>query len=98
MRYSGSARTTRRGKNNKPYPVVLAKSILLDKRHSMVQSNRKLQISNGYLFESDQLSRALHFLAAHPAEKRIYRKDIQESTGLSNRQIESVVSIGCALE
>ena len=63
----------------------------------MVQSNRKLQISNGYLFESDQLSRVLHFLAERPAEKRIYRKDIQESTGLSNRQIESVVSIGCAL-
>ncbi len=60
-------------------------------------SNRKLQLSNGYLFESDQLSRVLHFLAAHPAEKRTYRKDIQESTGLSNRQIESVVSIGCAL-
>ena len=63
----------------------------------MVQSNRKLQISNGYLFESDQLSRVLHFLTARLSVKRIYRKDIQESTGLSNRQIESVVSIGCAL-
>jgi hypothetical protein len=60
-------------------------------------SNRKLQLSNGYLFEFEQLSRVLHFLAAHPAEKRIFRKDIQENTGLSNRQIESVVSIGCAL-
>jgi hypothetical protein len=63
----------------------------------MVQSNRKLQLSNGYLFEFDQLSRVLHFLAACPAEKRILRKAIQENTGLSNRQIESVVSIGCAL-
>ncbi len=63
----------------------------------MVQSNRKLQLSNGYLLESDQLSRVLHFLAERPAEKRIFRKDIQESTGLSNRHIESVVSIGCAL-
>jgi len=63
----------------------------------MVQSNRKLQLSNGYHFESDQLSRVLHFLAARPLEKRIYRKDIQGSTGLSNRQIGSVVSIGCAL-
>ncbi len=63
----------------------------------MVQPNRKLQLSNGYLFEFEQLSRVLHFLAAHLAEKRIFRKDIQESTGLSNRQIESVVSIGCAL-
>src|SRR4030065_2179681 len=63
----------------------------------MVQLNRKLQLSNGYVLEFDQLSRVLHFLAERPAEKRIYRKDIQESTGLSNRQIESVVSIGCAL-
>ena len=60
-------------------------------------SNRKLQISNGYLFEFEQLSRILHFLEDHRVEKRIYRKDIQENTGLSNRQIESVVSIGCAL-
>lgn len=63
----------------------------------MVQPNRKLQLSNGYLFEFEQLSRVLHFLTAHPTEKRIFRKDIQESTGLSDRQIESVVSIGCAL-
>jgi hypothetical protein len=63
----------------------------------MIHSNRKLQISNGYLFEGDQLSRILHFLAARSAEKRIYRKDIQESADLSNRQIESVVSIGSAL-
>ena len=63
----------------------------------MDQTNRKLQLSNGYLFEFDQLSRVLHFLAARPAEKRIYRKIIQESIGLSERQIESVVSVGCAL-
>lgn len=66
-------------------------------RYSMGEPKRKLQLSNGYLFEFDQLSRVLHFLAAHPSEKRIYRKAIQESTGLSDRQIESVVSIGCAL-
>lgn len=60
-------------------------------------SNRKLQLSNGYLFEFEQLSRVLHFLTARPAEKRISRKAIQENTGLSNRQIASVVSIGSAL-
>ena len=60
-------------------------------------SSHKLQISNGYLFESGQLSRILHFLMTRPSGKRIYRKEIQESTGLSNRQIESVVSIGCAM-
>ena len=63
----------------------------------MMTSKRKLQLSNGYLFEFEQLSRVVHFLAACPAEKRILRKAIQENTGLSNRQIESVVSIGCAL-
>lgn len=63
----------------------------------MVQPIRKLQLSNGYLFAFDQLSRVLHFLLSNPSVKRIYREAIQESTGLSNRQIESVVSIGCAL-
>lgn len=63
----------------------------------MMVLNRKLQISNGYLFASDQLSRVLHYLSAHPTQKRIYRKDIQENTGLAERQIESVISIGCAL-
>ncbi len=57
----------------------------------MIHSNRKLQISNGYPFDGDQLSRILHFMAACSVEKRIYRKDIQEGAGLSNRQIESVV-------
>jgi hypothetical protein len=63
----------------------------------MIHSNRKLQISNGYLFDGDQLSRILHFLAVRPVEKRVYRKYIQESVGLSNRQIESVV-IPCRVE
>jgi len=63
----------------------------------MAQPSRKLQLSNGYLLEFGQLSRVLHFLAEHAAEKRIYRKAIRESTGLADRQIGSVVSIGCAL-
>lgn len=63
----------------------------------MDHPSRKLQLSNGYLLEFGQLSRVLHFLAEHAAEKRIYRKAIQENTGLAERQIESVVSIGCAL-
>jgi hypothetical protein len=63
----------------------------------MGQPSRKLQLSNGYPLEFGQLSRVLHFLKEHAAEKRIYRKAILENTGLSDRQIESVVSIGCAL-
>jgi len=63
----------------------------------MVQLKRKLQLSNGYLLEFDQLSRILHFLTTPPTQKKIYRKEIQENTGLADRQIESIVSMGCAL-
>ena len=37
----------------------------------MAQPSRKPQLSNGYLLEFGQLSRVLHFLAEHAAEKRI---------------------------
>jgi len=97
MRFSGSARKPGGKRKQQALTRHFGKSHSPRQRHSMVQSNSKLQISNGYLFESDQLSRVLHFLTTRQAEKRIYRKDIEESTGLSNRQIESVVSIGCAL-
>jgi len=67
---------------------------------------RKFQISNGYLLEFDQLARVLNFLSACDAQagmtenrsiKRVYRKELEENTGLSNRQLESVVSMGSAL-
>ena len=58
---------------------------------------RKFQVCNGYLLEFDQLTRVIHYLFENKNESRISRIDLQENTGLSNRQIESLVSIGAAL-
>jgi len=58
---------------------------------------RKFQVSNGYLLEFDQLARILHFLLEHRDAKKINRKDLQEDTGLADRQVESLVSMGAAM-
>jgi hypothetical protein len=58
---------------------------------------RKFQVSNGYLFEFDQLARILHFLFENKEAEKISRQSLLENTGLSNRQIESLVSIGAAI-
>jgi hypothetical protein len=58
---------------------------------------RKFQVCNGYLFEFDQLARILHYLGNLVDVKYVLRKDLIENTGLANRQIESLVSIGCAV-
>ena len=58
---------------------------------------RKFQICNGYLLEFDQLARVLDCMAAHSGAAKISRELLMEGTGLSNRQVESLVSIGAAL-
>ena len=58
---------------------------------------RKFQVSNGYLLEFDQLARILHFLLEHQDAKKINRKVLQEDTGLADRQVESIVSMGAAM-
>jgi hypothetical protein len=58
---------------------------------------RKFQISNGYLLEFDQLARLLSFMSNKPSVKRIRRKELAENTGLSSRQIASLVSVGRAM-
>jgi hypothetical protein len=58
---------------------------------------RKLQVSNGYLLEFDQLARVLHHLLEHPEAKKIYRAALCDDTGLADRQVETLVSIGCAM-
>lgn len=58
---------------------------------------RKLQVCNGYLFEFDQLARVLTFLFDKKDAAKVSRNELIENTGLSNRQIESLVSIGAAL-
>ncbi len=58
---------------------------------------RKFQVSNGYLLEFDQLTRILHFLLEHRNAKKISRKILREDTGLADRQVESLVSMGSAM-
>jgi len=62
-----------------------------------MKADRKFQVSNGYLLDCDQLARALHYMLEHPNTKRITRQELSQDTGLSNRQIESLVSIGAAM-
>ena len=66
-----------------------------NKSHKSIK--RKFQVSNGYLLEFDQLARVLFSLLEAKGAKRISRKSLQESTGLSNRQLESLISIGVAM-
>lgn len=47
--------------------------------------------------EFDQLARVLHFLLEHRHAKKINRKVLQEDTGLADRQVESLVSMGSAM-
>jgi len=58
---------------------------------------RKFQVSNGYLLETEQLAQVLTLLAERRDAAKVSRHDLMEGTGLSNRQIESLVSIGSAM-
>jgi len=49
------------------------------------------------LLEFDQLARVLDFMAENSSARKISRQKLQENTGLSNRQIESLVSVGSAM-
>lgn len=60
-------------------------------------AKRKLQVSNSYPLQFDQLSKILYFLAGNPSLKKVSRKILVENTGLSDRQIEGLVSIGSAM-
>lgn len=62
------------------------------------RSRRKLQVGNGFLLEFEQLSRILNYLLTHHvAKRRISRKELQKETGLSDRHIESLISMGTAM-
>ena len=58
---------------------------------------RKFQVSNGYLLEFDQLARILHFLLEHRDVRKINRRSLQEDTGLADRQVAALVSMGTAM-
>lgn len=60
-------------------------------------TRRKLQVSNSYLLKFDQLARVLNFLLEQKESKRIKRKVLKENTGLADRQVEGLVSMGTAM-
>jgi hypothetical protein len=60
-------------------------------------ARRKFQVSNGYLLEFDQLARILHFLLEHRDAKKIYRNVLQKDTGLADRHVAALVSMGSAM-
>ncbi|MBA7685462.1 hypothetical protein ES703_93887 [subsurface metagenome] len=60
-------------------------------------TRQKFQVSNGYLLEFDQFARILHFLLEHRELKKITRDALKEDTGLADRQVGSLVSMGSAM-
>jgi hypothetical protein len=60
-------------------------------------NKRKLQLCNGYLLEFDQLARVMHAMAEQPEALKITREALSDATGLTDRHIEGVVSIGSAI-
>ena len=81
-------------KNKKPQATLKPSK---KKTSSTKRIRRKFQVSNGYLLEFDQLARILHFMLENKGAKKINRKVLLEDTGLADRQIESLVSMGAAI-
>ena len=80
--------------------MLKPKRKILKSTHSssdIKNDQRKLQVSNGYLLEFDQLARVLNLLLEQKGAKRIKRKVLKEETGLADRQIEGLVSMGTAM-
>lgn len=61
------------------------------------EPKRKLQLCNGYLLEFDKLSRVLSAIRDQGAARRISRELLVEATGLPDRHVESLVSMGSAM-
>lgn len=53
----------------------------------------KLQFTNGYRPRFDQITRILQYLLAHDDQKKIPRKDIVDSLGIPNKQVENLTSM-----
>ncbi|MDD3580054.1 MAG: DUF4007 family protein [Desulfobacca sp.] len=58
---------------------------------------RKLQVSNGYYLNFNQLAQLLNSAQANPESGKNTTLQLSEDTGLPPRQVESLVSIGRAL-
>ena len=81
-------------------PALKSKELIIpSKKQSSKSKNiqRKLQVSNGYLLEFNQLARVINFLFEQRGAKRISRKVLREDTGLADRQIAGLVSMGAAM-
>jgi hypothetical protein len=53
----------------------------------------KLQLTNGYHVRFDQISRILQYLLTTGSRKKIPRQEIVATLGLSDRQVESLISV-----
>lgn len=69
----------------------------LSYKKKQANNSRKLQVSNGYLLEFDQIARILNYLLKRGAVKKINRRELQKETGLADRQVEALVSMGSAM-
>jgi phenylpropionate dioxygenase-like ring-hydroxylating dioxygenase large terminal subunit len=86
-----------KGNSNKNKESRVRSKLSKKKTESVKKIRRKFQISNGYLLDVDQLARILHFMLEKIDARKISRKLLLENTGLANRQIESLVSMGTAM-
>ena len=71
-----------------------------DRNALMITTNgpkRKLQLCNGYTLQFDQLSRIINTIWEHRAQPRIRRRLLEEATGLADRHVGSLVSMGSAM-
>jgi len=91
------AKTAAKGACEKPYQKLSPSAPSNIKAISTKAIRRKFQVSNGYLLAFDQLARIFHFLMKNRQMKRINRKALQEDTGLADRQVESLISMGAAM-
>jgi len=57
----------------------------------------KLQLTNGYQIHFDQISRILQYLLTAGSRKRIPRQEIVATLGLSERQVENLISVSVGL-
>ena len=74
-----------------------AGNLILNRPPKNSPERRKFQVSNSYPLDFDQLARVFNYLLEHRDEKKIKRTLVEEETGLSERQVESLVSMGAAM-
>lgn len=85
------------GQQPRPSSPRPAKKKRVEPAISSKEQRRKFQVSNGYLLEFEQLARVLHSLQEMKDLNKINRKDLMDHTGLADRQLESLISVGSAM-